>query len=337
MKGHKDCQKFKEMIMETRDGEASAETAKKAAEHIASCAECAQYDADLEKMASLASLMKVEAPDYLETRVMAVISGQKVKISRNLAPLFTYAASFALVLFVSVFIIYNRPTSAVKDIAMAPVPAVKHVMTAKAPVEVKYAKQAVKPAVVAASPRTESAPAVRAASVQQIQPAVSAPVVAAAPAPAPGVSYASAAPAITNSQAPKTAAASNQVENGNMISGAAAPVNSIHDADADKITATPTVVMTDIGVVADNLINPNKGQCAKIRVQVAQPETVKIIIYDKAARVVAVLLNESKDTGTWETTWCGQNAAGAVVSQGVYPVYIQAGLSVAKKFIIVTK
>lgn len=335
MKGIKDCQKFKEMIMEARDGEASDETAKKAAEHIASCAECAQYDASLEKLASLTSLMKVEAPDYLETRVMAVISGQKAKTSLNRAPLFTYAASFAIVLFVSVFIIYNKPTTAVKDVAMAPVAPVKHIMTAKAPVAVKYAKQAAKPAVVAASAKTESAPVVQAAPVQQQQPAVSAPVVAAAP--APGVSYASAAPAMINSQAPKTAAASNPVENSNMISGAAEPVNSIHAADANKITATPTVVMTDIGVVADNLINPNRGQCAKIRVQVAQPETVKIIIYDKAARVVAVLLNESKDTGTWETTWCGQNDAGATVSQGVYPVYIQAGLSVAKKFIIVTK
>jgi hypothetical protein len=329
MKFSKDCKKFKEMIMEVRDGEASTETAKKAKEHIASCDECARYDKSLEKMASLTSLMKVEAPDYLETRVMAVISGQKAKTSRNFAPLFTYAASFALVLFVSVFIIYNKPTTAVKDVAMAPVPAEKHVITAKAPAAVKYAKPAVKPVVAEASVKTDNAP------VQQ--PAVSVPAVAAAPAPELGVSYASAVPAMTNSQLQKAAPASNPVGNGNMISNAAAPVNSIHEADANKITATPTVVMTDIGVVADNLINPNKGQCAKIRVQVAQPETVKIIIYDKAARVVAVVLNESKDTGTWETTWCGQNAAGSTVSQGVYPVYIQVGQSVAKKFIIVTK
>ena len=325
--GHK---KYKEMIMEATDGLASMDTIKQAKLHIDSCPDCAKYEKSLIKMGELTSLMKVEAPEFLETRIMASINGKKPAPAFNWAPVISYAASFAVVLFVSVFIIYNRPSGAVRDMAKAPVAPAKAVITAKAPVVVKYAKAAVKPAAVAAA-KVESAPVVAAkpAVVEQ-------PVTASAPVAAPVVAY---APAVAPAASLNTAAAPlKPVDNANYGSSQISqPVNSMHEADANKITATPTVVMTDIGVVADNLINPRMGQCAKIRVQVSQPGTVKIIIYDKAARVVAVLLNETKDTGLWESDWCGQNDAGSTVAQGVYPVYIQVGQSVAKKFIIVTK
>ncbi|MGD0566608.1 MAG: hypothetical protein ABSA34_04665 [Candidatus Goldiibacteriota bacterium] len=334
MKVLTDCKKYKEMIMEVTDGEASADTIKEAGLHTESCPDCAKYEKSLIKMGELTSLMKVEAPEFLETRIMASISGKKPAPAFNWAPLLSYAASFAVILFVSVFIIYNKPSVTVKDLAKAPAAPAKAVVTAKAPSSVKYAKAVVKPAVVAAL-KVQSAPVTAAKAAVVEQPVV----VAAVPAPAaaPAVSMAPALQGAASQSQP--AAAIKPADNVNYGSSEISqPVNTMHEADANKITATPTVVMTDIGVVADNLINPRLGQCAKIRVQVAQDGSpVKIIIYDKAARVVAVVLNETKDAGLWESDWCGQNYVGATVSQGVYPVYIQVGQSVTKKFIIVTK
>jgi hypothetical protein len=318
------------MIMEMVDGEASAERAGLAKNHIVLCPDCAIYRDKLVKMTEIISSMKVEAPEYMETRIMAKIASQKRNSGFNFIPAFSTVVSAVVVIFAA-FLIYNNKPAQV-TVALAQPPAVKAVAEAKLPVAVKIAKVPVKHAVIIAASKPSAAVknVIIAKAQEAVVPAVKAPSAAAAS--APEIAY---APAMAPLTAPVAKAAN--VNTNSAPFTAAAPSNTMHAADADKITATPTVVITAVGYVADNLINVNRGECAKVRVQVAQQCEVKIIVYDKAARIVSVLLDQNEPAGTWESTWCGRNDGGSVVTGGVYPVYMQVGQSVAKGFIIVTK
>jgi hypothetical protein len=229
------------------------------------------------------------------------------------------------------FLIYNNKPAQV-TVAQAQPAAAKAAVAVKLPVAVKIAKAPVKHHIIIANLKPSAAVnnVIIAKAQEPVIPAVKAPAVAVAS--APEISY---APAIAPLTAPVAKFASENTNSAPFTPAALS--NTMHAAGADKITATPTVVITAVGYVADNLINVNRGECAKVRVQVAQPCEVKIIVYDKAARIVSVLLDQNEPTGTWESTWCGRNDGGSIVTQGVYPVYMQVGQSVAKGFIIVTK
>src|ERR1035437_7890883 len=105
---NKKCMKYKEMIMEKADGQADSGILDIVSKHTGVCPKCAEYENSLKKMMNLTSLMKVEAPDYLETRIMASIGGTTPKF--NWFPVLSYGSTFAVAVVAVFFLSYsNKP------------------------------------------------------------------------------------------------------------------------------------------------------------------------------------------------------------------------------------
>jgi FlgD Ig-like domain len=70
-----------------------------------------------------------------------------------------------------------------------------------------------------------------------------------------------------------------------------------------------------------NPFNP----ATKIKYSISKPNNVIINIYDMNGKLVAALLNEEQNAGTYEVAWNGKNSKGEPVASGVYCYRVQAG------------
>jgi anti-sigma factor RsiW len=326
MKGLIECKKYKEMAMEAVDGLISNENKTVLTGHIKNCPECAEYLKDMQKIRKAAMSIRFEPPAFLETRIMARITGKRTLSIFNPRPALAFAASFGLVMIVSILIIYKNAANPVVKIADMPAQVKKVV--------------AMKPA----APAVTAAPkiAAPAANVTAQKPAANAVNTASNAAPEQQAAV------ISNAVVEHGTGPSVQAVSVSPIKGDTAPTYSVvrtGDAAslaAAKVTPIPPVsdnplLDKDLAIVANNLINPLRGDAATIRVKVIDPARVKIIIYDKAVRPVSKILDQDEDRGTYEAQWYGRNDSNMVVSEGIYFVYIQIGTRVIKKSIIVNK
>ena len=349
MKDNKKCLKFKEMIMEKADGEADAAVLGIVSEHTGVCPECANYEKSLINMMKLTSLMKVEAPDYFETRIMEAI--KDVSPAFNWFPVLSYGATFAVVVFAAFFLLYNKPSISKQDMAKAV--SVERPLAAAHPAALDKRKIAVKPAVktqVASVKATLKQVDIKAPEKAiQTAPVVIAAVKPVQSAPAQLAVAAVAGTSIENGplkenastgKSPVQPALANVAGHGPNYGVSKADMNT--DLHAAKVDPVPTqtglpLLDTDKAIVANNLINPNHGDYATIVIKVEETSLVKIIIYDRAGRVVAKILNEEKEPGEYSAFWYGKNDSVQTVSAGAYFVYVQIGQRVIKRFIIVNK
>jgi len=326
------CNEYKELIMAMVDGELQPEMTGAVNEHVTACSHCAGYKKDLETMSSITLSMKVEAPDYLETRIMAAINKPAVKPLFILSPAFSMAASFTAVLFTAAFLIYSNGTHAVQlskarpsaQAVQAAAPVRKTVIASVKPVN-KAVAAAIKPAAMEAVVVKQAPVEVAAVKQVPVQPAVQE-----APYMAPQVNNRSMA------QVPAQAAAANP----NKVAVSEVSSNpAVKAADVSKVESpTPVPLLeTEKAIVANNLINPNRGESSHIVINVEQPSLCRIIIYDRSLRVVSNILESNEAPGKYEAYWSGRNDNNQTVAEGVYFVYIQIGKMVIKKNIIVVK
>lgn len=78
------------------------------------------------------------------------------------------------------------------------------------------------------------------------------------------------------------------------------------------------------------------GEEAKVQVQLDHFTRVKVSIYDLRGRLVKVLMDEVKGS-TFEAAWNGVNAAGSIVSSGVYIVTVETDTFTETQKVIVRK
>jgi hypothetical protein len=317
MKGINGCKEYKELVMEAIDGLISKEAKAGLDIHVKNCPDCRKYLKNMQKIRKAIS-KGFETPLFLETRIMAHITGKAEQPAWqiNFRPVLNFAVSFGLVMIISLFIIYksfDNKTVIVADMPVVPVKAV-----AVKPV-VKTA-----PMAVAAVPEIKAAdekPAVNTASntVQQSNNA----------------SYEEHGPSIK--LASNIVKAAITAPKNDVVKTGEAPGLVMLKPGVNPTTTNSQLLDRDFAIVANNLINPMRGEYATITIKVVDPANVKIIVYDKSVRPISKILDAYKDRGTYEATWEGRTDNGETVSDGVYFVYIQIGTRVIKKSIIVNK
>jgi hypothetical protein len=319
MKGLKGCKEYKEQVMEAIDGLITKEGKAGLNTHINACTECRKYLKNMEKIRKTVSA-GYEVPPYLEAKIMAKITGKTKQPAwqPGLRPVLSFAASFGLVMLLSLFIIYrsfDNKTVTVADMpfmqekAVAVKPEIRQVVKETAP-DVKLA--VVNPAEQEIN------------TVSKTQPEINRLIAEKEHGPALKLASNTSETAVTaqKNDVVKTGEASGLV----MLKPGVIPT-----------TTDNPLLDKDLAIVANNLINPLRGEFATIIIKVIEPATVKIIIYDKSVRPVSKILDSFKDRGTYEATWEGRTDNGETVSEGVYFVYIQIGTRVIKKSIIVNK
>ena len=70
-----------------------------------------------------------------------------------------------------------------------------------------------------------------------------------------------------------------------------------------------------------NPFNPS----TTIRYSVAQPDLVRLAVYDELGRLVQTLVNERKSDGEYSIIWDGKNEKGVLVSSGSYFYTLKIG------------
>jgi|GEM_PF-1051655 anti-sigma factor RsiW len=341
------CRDYRELIMAKTDGEISAEELSLLEAHIKGCADCADYEKDLIKMAQITSSMKVEAPLYLETRVMEAIKTAPAVHGFGLGRGLAFALSFTAVLCAAVFIIYDKSDIQKKDMAVIK----QDVHAAQIPETVKAHKY-LKPVVNIA--RSQAKTINKEVAVNEIvnkkvvspetgvkETAVKEVIASKPEEKAPASAPYMQVPAYTPAAVPANNAVTISKNNDKTTISGAVSAARVSAAEVSKIETPTTVAIplleSEKAIVANNLINPDRGEAAHIVINVEQQSECKIVIYDKSIRVVSVILNGSKAPGKYEAYWYGKNDNGQKVTEGIYFVYIQIGTRVIKKNIIVTK
>ncbi len=316
MKALKECKKYRELAMDLVDGLIKPSDRILLEKHIESCADCKKAVINMKKITKFMSEIPVEPPAFLETRIMAhIIKGKQEKASwlTGLRPVLSYAASFGFILIASLLVIsrsFNNNTVNVADLP----PATSQSTAKEAPKAVK---------IVVSEPGIRQE--LRQPEKKKIQQA-NVPVEAAErsvavrlPEPKSG--------SVTLATADTAKQAVNVPENAQKMAVLGV-----------KETTTDNPLLDSEGMfVANNLVNPLKGEFATIVVKVTEPENVKIIIYDKNVRPVSRILDEYKSRGIYEARWAGRTDTGETVSEGVYFVYVQIGKRVIKKPVIINK
>lgn len=314
MKGLKGCTQYKELVMEAIDGLISKEGKDELNSHIKSCMECGKFLKNMDKIRKTITV-GYEAPAFLETRIMAQITKKNAQPAWQglLKPALNFAVSFGLVMIVSLFIIYKSFDN--KVITVADMPVVPEKAAAVKPViKEVLVVSATAVNVVAEKPVVNAALNTVKEDVEDYEEHGPAAIVA------------------VNS--PKTADTAPQYDA--VKTGETSGLVMLKPGVIPTTTNNP-LLDKDFAIVANNLINPVRGEFATVTIKVTEPANVKIIVYDKSVRPISKILDAYKDRGVYEATWEGRTDSGETVSDGVYFVYIQIGTRVIKKSIIVNK
>jgi len=307
------CEKIKELINEEIDGMLENSAKQALFEHIKVCPDCARVYHEMKLMTGAVRTIEFIEPEYLEAKINLAVADAR---ARGTQPVFAkkfvpaMGFSFLAVFAMAFFIIYNNSgsrniqTAAVvesqKSVSVASVPAVK-----KAPAAEKNLNTEINTITKAEEPK---------AFVRNEAPVYENKMVR-APANQP----------LTQNEKVNVASVT---ENKPQFSVA-----------KDEGTPTPGTGILDRerAVIADNVINPNRGMAATVKFKVDEASRVKITVYDKSVRVVAVLLDAEKQPGTYEVPWYGKTDGNIVVRDGVYFMTIQIGKQVIKRNVVISK
>ncbi|MBP7791840.1 MAG: zf-HC2 domain-containing protein [Candidatus Goldbacteria bacterium] len=342
---NKDCKKYKELIMEKIDGEITDNDNVQIDVHIKSCEDCRAYFRKMDKIKKAANSLVYDVPPFIEEKIMSEITGKEYKkpvFSFNFGRAFAYAVSFTLVIFVSVFLIYNKFEN--KTVQLSDIPSSDVVKTEvvqpseQAGLQViekttdlksETAKEDESNVMVSEAFKTDTmtSDAVKTAETETSEHAKN-------PEGIQGIEK-----TVLNSKSiikEESQIKPKQDYNVRKTDTTKPGVEAAKVTPISPVTSNP-LLFQDKAIVANNVINPLHGDTAIIRFIVDDDAFVKIVIYDKNIRPVSVILNEQKGRGTYEATWSGKNDNNQIVSEGIYFVYIQIGTKVIKKNIIVNK
>lgn len=314
---NKYCNKYKKLIMERLDGEISDNDNVHLDIHIKTCESCRIYFVKIEKIKKVINTLTYEIPPFIEEKIMSKITQKTYKqpvFYFNLRPVWGYALSFGMVLFVSIFLIYNKFEN--KTIQLSDIPVISEIPVSKEVKNVEMQKITNKSinAVSEVAKQHDSAIKIQEPFINEQKTALNTSI-------------------IIEEKTNIKPIQDYNVKKIDLIKPG---------LEAAKVTPIPPVpynplLEKDKAIVANNVINPLRGDSAIIRFIVDDTAFVKIVIYDKNIRPVSIILNEEKTRGTYEAIWSGKSDNNQIVSEGVYFVYIQIGTRVVKKSIIVNK
>jgi flagellar hook assembly protein FlgD len=90
--------------------------------------------------------------------------------------------------------------------------------------------------------------------------------------------------------------------------------------------------------VLNNVIDPTKGETARLSYQIATEGAVTITVFTLDGNVVRRLYSGSRAVGDYSTAWDGKNLSGATVSRGVYFIRVVGpGIDEIRKVMVVRK
>ncbi|MEI7639985.1 MAG: hypothetical protein WCJ46_00535 [bacterium] len=305
---------YKSFIMQNLDGALSKGEVILLNEHLMNCKDCTEYERDMEKIKAGIGDCIIEAPEYLETRVMAAIKAKKPK-AFSFVPALSYGVSFAAILFVAIFVM-NKPVGLN--------PSREIVTSVKTIATIKTHAKSIKIAIV--KPMNIKVEEIKETTEEktksfQVVETNKKELSGAAPIFVPAMKKGETLVAKAN--VPETVVQASRVF--------------AADSKETPEPSIPAILERDKATVGNNMINPNRGECAVIRVKVEQASKVRIVIYDNAVKPVVLIFDGDKSPNVYEWKWYGRNDTNAVVVQGVYYAYIQIGKLVIKRPIIITK
>ncbi len=316
--GNMKCEKIKELINLEIDGMLDEGLKTGLLEHLKACSDCARVYNEFKLMAGAVRSIEFIEPAYLESKInAAVIQSQKSLtrpvFAKKLIP--AMGLSFMTVIAAAFFIIYNDKGQKNNIQTASVISSAEPKILANVP-DVK--KSAVnKNAAAEIKKETESNNIINEETkgfVKYEAPVYENRMVKAS--------------VLKQEQSAAAKVAENTDESKPVFSAA-----------KDEGTPTPGTGILDRekAVIANNVINPNTGMAATIKFKVEETSRVKITVYDKAVRVVAVLLDTEKQPGVYEVPWNGKTDGNVIVRDGVYFVTIQIGKQVIKRNIVVSK
>lgn len=320
---NKECKKYKELIMESIDGEINNNDKIYLDTHLQSCEDCKIYFRKMERIKKATNSLIYDIPPFMEEKIMSKIMEEHKRpiFVFDFSRAFAYAASFSLILFISIFLIYNRFDN--KTIKLSDIPTISEIQISKQAKSNESLQKRYKSVEI----KSEIAQDINKQNKQKN----------------------------INSQMQVVLEKEQKIAlNSKDIINEKTQIKPVQDYNVKKIdtiqpglavakvTPIPPIpynplLTQDKAIVANNVINPLQGDKAIIRFMVDDTVFVKIVIYDKNVRPVSIILNEEKGRGTYEATWAGKSDNNEIVSEGVYFVYIQIGTRVIKKSIIVNK
>jgi hypothetical protein len=90
--------------------------------------------------------------------------------------------------------------------------------------------------------------------------------------------------------------------------------------------------------VLNNVIDPSKGETARLSYQIATEGAVTITVFTLDGNVVKRLYSGSRAVGDYSTAWDGKNLSGATVSRGVYFIRVVGpGIDEIRKVMVVRR
>ena len=88
--------------------------------------------------------------------------------------------------------------------------------------------------------------------------------------------------------------------------------------------------------MTNNVINPLRGETAKVTYSIPQTGMVTINVFDLKGDIVDVLYRGQRTAGEYSTSWDGRNRGNRVVARGVYFIKIVGpGISEIRKVLVV--
>ncbi|MFW5844020.1 MAG: FlgD immunoglobulin-like domain containing protein, partial [Spirochaetota bacterium] len=77
--------------------------------------------------------------------------------------------------------------------------------------------------------------------------------------------------------------------------------------------------------IANNVINPERGERATLNYTLDSSQMVRIIVFNLAGDVIEIIQSGRQDAGDYSTTWDGTNRQGRPVARGIYFIRVMAG------------
>ena len=88
--------------------------------------------------------------------------------------------------------------------------------------------------------------------------------------------------------------------------------------------------------ITNNVINPDKGQTARVTYTLDKQGPVTILVFDMSGSIVSVLHRGTQSAGEYSETWDGRNRGGRAVTRGVYFVRVVGpGFDEIRKVLVV--
>jgi hypothetical protein len=89
--------------------------------------------------------------------------------------------------------------------------------------------------------------------------------------------------------------------------------------------------------ITHSRFQPRFGEAAQIRYTLAENAFTSVTVYNLRGERVALLFSGFTNAGSYQLSWGGQNAAGALVASGAYVIQVISGAFTQTRKVVVVK